>query len=206
MGMIESIKDKVVSFATKESQAEKIKTIRRKYDQYFTPRFATEILLKKFPGIDGKILEPCSGKGHIADTLKSIPNSVIVTNDIDPKMKAMFHNDAKHDSLYQKADAEWIIGNPPYSQALEIVSKSYEHCKKGCAFLLRLSFLEPTTDRGPWLKANPPKYICVLPRISFTEDGKCDSVTSVWICWNKLQINTMPPFDFVPRSEINGIE
>lgn len=187
---------------TTGTEKEKIKSVRRKHDQYFSPSWATEILLERFPGINGRILEPCSGNGHMAGILKAIPNSVVVTNDIDPKMKAMFNYDAKQDALYHRADAEWIISNCPYSQALEIVAKSYEHCKKGCAFLLRLSFLEPTSDRGPWLKAHLPKFICVLPRISFTEDGRCDSVTSVWVVWHKLQVDTMPPFDFVPRAEI----
>jgi hypothetical protein len=203
MGIIDSLKTKVVSLVGEE---EKIKSVRRKHDQYLTPSWATEILLRKFPGINGRILEPCAGKGHMADVLKSISGSTVVTNDIDLKMKSMFHHDAKQNLIYEKADASWIISNPPYSQALEIVAKSYEHCKKGCAFLLRLSFLEPTADRGPWLKAHLPKFICVLPRISFTEDGRCDSVTSVWVVWHKLQVDTMPPFDFVPRSEITKKE
>jgi hypothetical protein len=51
--------------------------------------------------------------------------------------------------------------------------------------LLRLSFLEPTRERGPWLAANPPDLVIVLPRISFTGDGKTDSVTCAWMIWDK---------------------
>ena len=51
------------------------------------------------------------------------------------------------------------------------------------AFLLRLSFLEPTLTRREFLRANPPKRVIVLPRISFTGDGRTDSVTCAWLIW-----------------------
>jgi hypothetical protein len=55
--------------------------------------------------------------------------------------------------------------------------------------LLRLSYLEPTEDRGAWLNSHPPTDLIVLPRISFTGNGKTDSVTCAWIVWRK-QCNT----------------
>jgi len=54
------------------------------------------------------------------------------------------------------------------------------------AMLLRLSFLEPTAKvnpRGPWLAECPPSRLIVLPRCSYTGDGRTDSVTTAWMIW-----------------------
>lgn len=50
--------------------------------------------------------------------------------------------------------------------------------------LLRVSFLEPCNDRAEFLAAHPPRLF-VLPRISFTGDGKTDNVTCAWYVWDK---------------------
>jgi hypothetical protein len=49
--------------------------------------------------------------------------------------------------------------------------------------LLRLSYLEPCNNRAEFLSVNPPSLI-VLPRISFTGDGKTDNVTCAWFVWD----------------------
>jgi hypothetical protein len=51
--------------------------------------------------------------------------------------------------------------------------------------LLRLSFLEPTFERQDLLIDNPPDAMIVLPRYSFTGDGKSDSVTCAWMVWGE---------------------
>jgi hypothetical protein len=99
--------------------------------------------------------------------------------------------------------SECVIMNPPFKYAMSFVQNAVdwfgqtktfidetgEHqpiTKYGSvAALLRLSFLEPTRERGPWLAANPPDLVIVLPRISFTGDGKTDSVTCAWMIWDK---------------------
>lgn len=70
----------------------------------------------------------------------------------------------------------------------------------GVAMLLRLSYLEPTKDRGHWLNDHPPTQMIVLPRISFTGDGKTDSVTCAWMIWHKqgkgtITIERNPKFE-----------
>ena len=84
----------------------------------------------------------------------------------------------------------WIITNPPYSSltCLGIAQEALRYSKIGVALLLRLSFLEPTRSagsRGDWLKDNPPDRLIVLPRYSYTRNGKTDSVTTAWHIWLK---------------------
>ncbi len=45
------------------------------------------------------------------------------------------------------------------------------------------SVLEPCEGRGAWLAAHPPQALIVLPRMSFTGEGKTDSVTCAWVVW-----------------------
>lgn len=166
---------------------------RRKNDFYPTPGWATEVLLSNLPDeieADSMVIyEPCSGQGDISNILKK-KYPIVLTNDIDPEMPSDGHIDATLDKAWT-LQVDWTITNPPFNQAYQIVSKAVKNSKNGVAALLRLSFLEPTMERGPWLAANPPDKMIVLPRISFTGDGKTDSVTCAWMIW----LNKYPKYD-----------
>lgn len=153
--------------------------MRRHLDQYFTPESATRSLLDRVK-IKGNTFECCSGDGAIYNILNEGVDRTTLCNDIDSEMKAHFHRDAK-DTFPNSFD--WIVSNPPFSEAFPIVKNAVEHAQIGVAMLLRLSFLEPTYERGEWLSKQPPSLVLVLPRISFTGDGKTDSVTCAWMVW-----------------------
>ena len=78
----------------------------------------------------------------------------------------------------------WVVSNPPFNQAFEILQRAFE-TEANIAFLLRLSFLEPTFQRQEFLAKHPPTKLIVLPRFSFTADGKTDSVTCAWMIWER---------------------
>lgn len=158
--------------------------MRRKLDAYFTPASAVESLLKVVT-IWGSVLEPCSGQGAISEALIS-DNRWLKTNDIDPAMPSMLHADATTPEFWQGwAENQWVVSNPPFKAATQIVKLAHAHASIGVAMLLRLSFLEPCEDRAEFLSEHPPNVLIVLPRISFTGDGKTDSVTCAWMVWNK---------------------
>lgn len=161
--------------------------MRQTFDFYPTPEWATKSLLNQVPEITMGVsfLEPCNGKGAISKVLDShIINSDIQTNDIDIKQEADYHFDAVRKQVWQNfKPVNWVITNPPFSSAFPILDNAYTHAKIGVAFLLRLSFLEPTYDRQEFLDEHPPHKLIVLPRISFTGDGKTDSVTAAWFIW-----------------------
>lgn len=155
--------------------------MRRPYDAYFTPRSAVESLLRHVD-VDGRVLECCSGEGAIARTMVEYGCEVI-TNDLNPEMPALMHGDAADWRWWQSIP--WVVSNPPFKVASQIVKLAHQHATEGVAMLLRLSFLEPCEDRAEFLSQHPPTQLIVLPRISFTGDGKTDSVTCAWMVWEK---------------------
>jgi hypothetical protein len=132
--------------------------------------------------IRGTVMECCSGDGSIANELQKVGLDVR-TNDIDPTRPADYHVDAA--TLTHECD--WTITNPPYQMplCLDIVRQQIRQSRSGVAMLLRLSFLEPTKARGPFWQDHPLTRLLVLPRYSFTGDGKSDSVTTAWMIWDR---------------------
>lgn len=141
----------------------------------------------------------------------------IYTNDIDHTMNPDYCLDASCPACYDRnipcefseehsivlPIVDWHITNPPYNLAPKIIPLAFQHARVGIAMLLRLSYLEPitrskrkdATHRGLWLAKYPPTDLLILPRYSYTGDGKTDSVTSAWMVWDKRQI---PPFPIQP--------
>lgn len=167
---------------------------RRHLDKYYTPAFATRELLNHIH-LTGNVLECCSGDGAISKELKVScskhlgSGATIWTNDIDVEMQADFHSDMTQPWPFKFHNFQWIVTNPPFNQAPQIVPRAYDMASDGIAMLLRLSYLEPCfsrkSNRAQWLSEHPPNQLIVLPRISFTGNGKTDSVTCAWMIWVK---------------------
>jgi hypothetical protein len=154
-------------------------------DYYKTPGFAVDSLLTHFP-LDGvRIFDCCAGNGEISNILKD-KGLTVRTNDIDIVKDVDYHFNACYPSKWPDEEMDFIVTNPPYDVAYDIITVAYLKAQIGIAMLLRLSFLEPTYERQSWLGAHPPNLLIVLPRISFTGDGKTDSVTVAWMIWHKL--------------------
>ena len=157
------------------------KSKRRQNDAYYTPAIATECLLKHVE-IQGLVLECCAGDGAIAKVLTSQGTYTTATD---------FAGGVKYDATQEyywdnyKGNIEWVVTNPPFNRAAQILPKAYESANIGVAFLLRLSYLEPCENRGDWLASHPPSKIIIMPRISFTNDGHVDSCTTAWMVWIK---------------------
>lgn len=214
------------------------KLTERKLDFYPTPDFATEELLKRV-SIDGTIFECCVGDGRMARVLarhlevkaasenglrgRRIGQVVrrVITNDIDRRRKADYHRDAtKLRSWRAFPSCDWVVTNPANNVARFILPLAYEHARVGIAFLLRLSYLEPTLNRYKWLIAHKPHGVIITPRISFaikktvhppsekypkgrTVISKTDSMTTVWCIWYK-QRGLAQFIDFIAPPERNG--
>lgn len=164
-----------------------IKHHRHLNDTYFTPRKAVEYLLKYY-SIKGRILECCAGKGHISNILKEKGYDVI-TNDINPNFNSDYNYNAKEFKDFLNID--WTISNPPFNQFLPILKNSYKISTKGVIFLLRLSALEPCYDRWEFFNIFLTGIISI-PRISFTNDGKTDNISTAWFIFDKnVNIKTL---------------
>lgn len=165
---------------------------RRPMDFYETSKEAVDALVEHYLGkeflTEDQLLEPCAGDGAIAKALGEHGYRNVWCNDLDPARAGHTHLDARtHDFAYPApgfVPVDAVVTNPPFNQAFDILKNLYSQVD-AIALLLRLTFLEPTKDRGPWLAKNPPNRVIVLPRYSFTGDGKTDSVTCAWMIWDK---------------------
>lgn len=163
---------------------------RRHLDQYFTPASATEELQKQIDFSGSWVLECCNGDGGISSVLRTRATK---TNDIDERLESDYCLDASLPESWKAfpQGAHWVVSNPPVNQAAQIVPLAYDYATVGIAMLLRLSFLEPVKNRGTWLNEHPPTSMIILPRISFTGNGKTDSVTCAWMIWEKGKTGTI---------------
>ena len=158
-----------------------LKRTRRAWDFYETPAAVTDALLAVVPvGPGAAVYEPCAGDGAIVRRLP--PDCQVWTNDRDPARGADTHHDATTAAAWAVAPA-WVVTNPPFRAAFAIARQACAVATRGVALLVRLSFLEPTRERGAWLAAHPPDLVLVLPRPSFTGDGRTDAVTVAWLVW-----------------------
>lgn len=179
--------------------------VRRDGDFYPTPAWMTRALLKRLPNLRPLcILEPCSGDGAIVRELTS-PH--VVMNDIveRPPLLPDFLLDATQRSSWTAfrrfAPFDLVITNPPFDVGFDIAQHALEFAGRGVALLLRLTFLEPTELRGPWLQAHPPERLIVMPRHDFRGNGSTDSVTSAWMIWSKDQPLGPRGIDIVTKDE-----
>ena len=164
--------------------------MRRTLDNYPTPGQLTRALLTRV-SIEGVVLEPCAGARQIADVLQSHALiERVLMNDINPA----YGYDLRDNAADPKAgiwrlQPDWVVTNPPFNQAMPILANAWDAALVGVAFLLRLSFLEPTNGRSAWLDAHAG-YLSDLvvfgsPRPSFTGDGRTDSATVAWMVWRR---------------------
>lgn len=163
---------------------------RSEFDFYETPGWMTRSLLHFHRDIKrASVLEPCSGNDAIAHILSREGGCCLHTNDIDQRHPAESHYDAIDPAYWQfwaPEDVDWVITNPPFDIAFELLVQAHLHAKIGVAFLLRKTFLEPTEDRGLWLHKHPPTHQIGLPRHKFRADADHgDSVSCDWMIWRK---------------------
>lgn len=159
--------------------------MRRNLDQYYTPSVAVSQFLDSLEfSLNGVILEPCCGEGAISKELVKRGYQVI-TNDLDTNNKADTNLDLSVPLNWRLIeDVDFIVTNPPFSSASEIISLAHSKAKRGVIALLRLSFIEPCKNRVNFLVDNPPCQMIVTSRISFTGKGT-ERMTTAWFIWLK---------------------
>lgn len=166
---------------------------RKPSDFYATPIEVVENFLHNYDLPSGDILEPSAGNGNIVQAIKNMDKSRLVT--------ALELRKEEYNNLAQIADEviiqnylEWdtnrkfdvIIGNPPYSLALEFVNKSLGLLSERgvLILLLRTAFLESKSRYRFWQK-NPLSGLYTLSkRPSFTGKGT-DATSYSWFVWDK---------------------
>lgn len=167
-------------------------------DYYVTPIETIQQFLQAFNEVENifqnediVILDPCAG-GDSKNPM-SYPEA-LVREGVDSR--SIFTVDIREDSLAEikgnfltldKGDFDVIISNPPFKLALEFIEHSLQQTREDgfVIMLLRLNFFE-TKTRKPFFESYMPKYAFVHhARMSFTEDGKADSVAYMHCVWQK---------------------
>jgi hypothetical protein len=165
--------------------------MRRANDFYETAPWQVDALVDNLPELSGTILCPCVGDGSLMRRLRERrPDLSFITNDIDETKAADFHHDATnrlHWSWFSVLP-DWVVENPPFNAEMSILKHAHDYSRLGVVFMSRVSFMEPTKDRGPWLAKHPCDKRITLERHSFTANGKTDSATTDWLVWSKLPL------------------
>lgn len=138
-------------------------------DFYATPRKTVESFLNVFD-LEGSILEPACGQGHISEVLKEYyPNNEIISTDLIDRG----YGEGGIDFLTHNFNRTFgtIITNPPFKYAKEFVTKGLEISDKYVIMLLKSQFLE-SKSRKDFLMNSPLKYVYVFSeRQSTLKDG-----------------------------------
>ena len=176
---------------------------RARSDFYSTPQGCVENFLNNHKLQHGNILEPSAGNGNVIETIrdrgyKNHITSLELREEEENILNKYSDKVIIDDFLKWKTDKKYktIIGNPPYSLALDFIEKSLELLEDDgeLIFLLRTALLESKKRYEFWQK-NPVNKLYVLAnRPSFTGKGT-DATSYSWYVWkknsNKQEINVI---------------
>lgn len=170
---------------------------RHKSDYYVTPVGAILEFLQEFKRLEPQVfsennlfLDCCAG-GSVNEpmsyplALSQMTLNHVETIDIREDSLAETIGDYTEIKLDYKPDV--IITNPPFNQAREIIEKALHDVADGgfVIMLLRLNFFGSKRRRDMW-EQQMPKYSFVhSQRMSFTDDGKTDSIEYQHLVWQK---------------------
>jgi hypothetical protein len=167
---------------------------RRPLDFYETAPWQVDALVDNLPELSGTVFCPCVGDGSLLRRMAELlPDLKFVTADIDQRKPSDWYGDMRERlnwvEICTETPVDWVVENPPFNDEIEILKHAYEFARVGVAFMSRVSFAEPTQDRGPWLKTHPYEKRITLERYSFTGNGKSDSATTDWLIWSKVPLS-----------------
>lgn len=185
------------------------------FEFYETPAAFTRWLFREVP-IGGQCFEPCVGSAAIIDAALAEPSSHPQqwrTNDLDTRWTADHHQDARYSQLYRDiGTVDWIVSNPPFTLAIQIISCALAAARVGVAMHLRASIHE-VLKRGEmrtWFARHPPAGILWLPRFAYQRSKRTgkwatDSVGACWVVWQRDP--AVPKFiEYAPESVIDELK
>ena len=165
---------------------------RVKDDYYATPPDTTKAILNEVK-LNGSILEPACGEGHISKVLQEYyPNAEIVSTDLINRGYGKGGIDFLTYDYGRKFDT--VITNPPFGLAQEFIEKALQISNDKVIMFAKIQLLEGKKRRKMFLNT-PLKYIYVFSSRqnpwrngeSLDEKGKPWSSTMcfAWFVWEK---------------------
>jgi len=151
-------------------------------DLYNTPIVALDKLFEHIR-LDNRstILEPCAGKGIIAEYLRERGYDVGTNELFDHGYKTIWNENFLE---WSNDGFDYIITNPPYKLAKEFILKGFDVAREQY-HLLRLSFLESQNRYDELFSLGHLKNVYIfVKRISCTEgQDELPTANSVSYCW-----------------------
>ena len=187
----------------------------RAIDYFPTPPWATFALCEWLTAhsSDGirnlSCLEPAGGGGHMVMVLEHYFRRVTAVDLYDPADKGYPRLDfltatpLHYSMLPDPYKFDWIITNPPFSQAAAFAQMADRRSYKGFALLCRTAFLETQGRYRDLFAVIPPSAVLVFSeRVAMVEgryDPKASSATSYsWFVWDKVAISRRFPDQHIP--------
>ncbi len=167
-----------------------------------TPPWATRALMDRVldplpdPGVMS-CWEPCAGLGHMADVLRESFDTVRASDVYHYPLASGGHSGRleidrldflDEGQIARAPEVDWIITNPPFSKAAQMLSHALIKARLGVAFLLRMQWLEGETrfrevyaDRAPSLVA---PFVERVPMCEGGVDPEGSTATMyAWFVW-----------------------
>ena len=155
---------------------------RIEYDSYYTPEDVIHNFLNNYNlDMNGlHILEPSAGTGNFCKVLRErYPTSKISAIELNEENKnilKLYCDSVKIGdflSIVKNINVDIVIGNPPYSLALEFMEKLFKITKPNTKIimLLRTAFLESKKRHNFWQKHPLNGLYTLSQRPSFTGTG-----------------------------------
>lgn len=171
---------------------------RHKTDYYITPKkpikeFFSQFLFNENIGRPDRLswLDPCAG----GDANNDMAYPSVIETEFGPNV--LHTMDIREDSLAEYKGSyletpinvthDIIISNPPFLHAQEFIEKALTEIDENgyVIMLLRLNFWGSKKRQAFFLKNMPSACYIHSKRISFTEDGKTDSIEYAHFVWKK---------------------
>ena len=171
-------------------------------DYYITPVACIKQFLQEFhkevpldwsklfivnPCAGGDAKNPMSYPEAIRDMFGQSAFDRVLTVDIREDSRAKVVRDYLELEFEETDKPDLIITNPPFKDAQAIIEKSLKDVKKfgWVIMLLRLNFFG-SISRKPFFEKYNPSYVYVRHRrMSFSENGKTDSIEYCHMCFQK---------------------
>lgn len=161
-------------------------------DYYATPAWCVRALLENvWLGTGFDVLDPSCGTGEILDECAGKHGATTRGIELDTERAHVARSRGHRVEIGDALSLEWprahaIVGNPPYSLALQFAERCAQWAaqhRNPAALLLRLSFLEGKS-RSAFHRQYPSQVFVLAERPRFRTDTRgTDASAYAWIVW-----------------------
>ena len=186
-------------------------------DFFPTPPWATRALCERIPSAGYLAWDPCCGEGHMVRPLQEYFLAVAGSDVHDYGQGYEVHDFLMPFEPDGTVESEWVITNPPFAIADQIVLRALQVATHGVAMFVRTAFLEAETRHTSLFERHPPamilqfvervvlhKGILRQPGVRYFDDATGDwktPSTATAYCWVIWSTGARPPhtrFEWIP--------